>query len=310
MKWYFGSDTKLSLDQKKRALTIGNFDGVHLGHQSLITEVVKIAKNIGGEAGLITFHPHPMEVLFPEKSHHRLFDLEDQKEQMQKCGLDFAWVQPFSREFSEMTYQEFLEDFLWKNFQPSAIVVGYDFSFGRDRKGGKAELQGFCDLKKINLVIKEAAKINGQVVSTTLIRKFLQEGELQKVEAFLGRKYYLKGIVERGEERGRHLGVPTANIHPVVQSYPKLGVYVTRTKVAGTWHNSVTNIGMNKTFVEGDLNPVKVETHILDFAQDIYGSEIKIELIKFLRDERRFPNIEELKIQIKKDIELAQKEFS
>ena len=307
MKWYFGVETRQPLNPQKRVLTIGNFDGVHRGHQKLIAEVVRVAKTLPGQAGLITFHPHPLQVLFPEKNHHRLFDLDDQKHQLEKCGLDFAWVQAFSREFSELSSEEFLENFLWKFFRPNTLIVGYDFSFGRDRQGGREELKSFCEQKKIHFEVMTAERENGEVISTSLIRKNLQAGKLEVVENLLGRKYYLKGIVERGEQRGKLLGIPTANIHPVVESYPRLGVYVTRTKCQGQWLPSVTNIGMNRTFVEGDLNPVKVETHLLDWSKDIYGSEIQIELLQFIRDEKKFDSIDALKKQIHADIAFARR---
>lgn len=287
------------------SLTIGNFDGVHIGHQELIKRVVSSAKVSNGTPMVLTFHPHPVQVLNPAKKHVRIFDLMDQKERLENLGIQVVMAQKFSRDFSEMSAPEFLEGYLLKNFHPKHLVVGHDFSFGAHRQGQQELLKVFCEKHKIHLEMIPALKIRDQVVSTSAIRAGLAEADLKFVKAALGRSYYLKGIVNRGDARGKTLGFPTANIKPEVDFYPRTGVYACRVTLAGQTHNAVTNIGLNRTFVEGDMHPIKVESHILDFNDDIYGREIKIELLEYLREEKKFSGIDELTKQIAEDIKKA-----
>lgn len=291
------------------SMTIGNFDGVHLGHQKLLECSLAWAKAHQGSAIVLTFFPHPSQVLLPEKKHTRLFDLDDQKMQFLKIGMNGVFLQPFSREFSEMSAEGFLNKFIFQNFHPSHIVVGYDFSFGRERKGNALILENFCRQNKIEFNQIPAFQVQDKVVSTSSIRNFLEAGEPHKAFQFLGRCYYLKGIVKKGDQRGRLLGFATANIKPQVDFFPKMGVYATRSWLQGKSYNSVTNIGLNLTFVEGDLNPIKVETHILNFNQDVYGTEMRVELLQYLRAEKRFSGIAELKSQIALDIKMAEEFF-
>lgn len=295
----------------KTALTIGNFDGVHLGHQRLLNEVLKeVQGNSELTSLLLTFHPHPAQVLAPEKGHVRLFGLEDQQEQLQKHGLMGVFRQPFSREFSNQNGSQFLEDFVLKYFHPASIVVGHDFAYGANRSGSIQQLKSFCESRKIKFYQEPPFKVQGEngleIVSTSNIREKLKSGNLLMAEKMLGRKYYLKGVIEKGQARGRTLGFPTANIRPDVDFYPKLGVYACRAILSdGRKLNAVMNLGTNKTFVEGDHQPIKAEVHILDFSQDLYGQTIKVELEKFLRDEKKFSSIEELKNQIQQDCQSA-----
>lgn len=297
--------TQLPTGIKPLSVVIGNFDGVHLGHQKLIEASVDWAKEHQGSSMVLTFHPHPLTVLHPEKMHTRIFDLEDQKKQIKAAGANGVFLQPFSREFSEFTSDMFLNDFLFKSFQPDQIVVGFDFSFGKGRSGTQEMLKKFCDQHKIHLKIVQPFTIQGEKVSTSAVRHALQSGELKKAEKFLGRPYYLKGIVIKGEQRGRLLGFPTANIKPVVDFFPKTGVYATVTRRKGIEYPSVTNIGLNRTFVDGDFQPIKVETFLFDFNENLYGEEIEVVLKHYLREEKKFPSFEDLKNQIAVDSEQA-----
>lgn len=299
---------ELARAAKPVALTIGNFDGVHKGHQELLKKTVQAARQMQGFSLLLTFHPHPAQILTPEKKHVRLFTLQDQQEQLKKIGLDGVMRQPFSREFSEISAPDFLEHFILKNFQPKHIVVGHDFVFGSHRQGNFELLKAFCERRKIKLELVPALKIGNEIVSTSKIRHWLLQGDLQMAEALLGRRYYLKGIVEKGEARGRTLGFPTANIKPDVDFYPRMGVYVCEVFLPEAPEvplRAVMNLGLNRTFVEGDHQPIKAEVHILGFSQDIYGRTIQVDLCEYLREEKKFSSIEELKKQIAIDAEKA-----
>lgn len=294
--------------KKPVALTIGNFDGVHRGHQALLQATTEAAQKWQGISVLLTFHPHPAQILAPEKQHVRLFTLEDQQEQLALRGLDAVLRQPFSREFSEISAPDFLEHFLLKYFQPKFMAVGHDFRFGSHRQGTLELLSVFCEKHKIQLQVIQALKVGEDVVSTSKIRQSLLQGDPRKAEKLLGRKYYLKGVVEKGVSRGRQLGFPTANIKPDVDFYPRMGVYicdVMKSDALDKKLRAVMNVGLNRTFVEGGHQPIKAEVHILDFSQDLYGQTLKVELCEYLREEKKFPSIEELKSQIGADVEKA-----
>lgn len=293
---------------KPVAMTIGNFDGVHKGHQELLRKTVLAAHQMQGFSLLLTFHPHPVQILAPEKKHVRLFTLQDQQEQLSKAGLNGVMRQPFSREFSEISAPDFLEHFILKNFQAKHIIVGHDFAFGAHRQGNLELLKAFCERRKIKLDLVPALRINSEIVSTSRIREKLLKGDLPKAQEMLGRKYYLKGIVEKGAARGRQLGFPTANIKPDVDFYPRMGVYVCDVQLnenSPTKLRAVMNLGLNKTFVEGDHQPIKAEVHILDFSDNLYGQTLKVELCEYLREEKKFNSIDELKNQIQLDAERA-----
>jgi riboflavin kinase/FMN adenylyltransferase len=295
---------------KPVALTLGNFDGVHKGHQKLLKNVVDAARAIGGQSLLLTFHPHPAQILAPEKKHVRLFNIRDQQQELAKHGLDGIVRQAFSREFSEISAPEFLEDYILKYFQPRYITVGQDFAFGAHRQGNQALLKAFCERRKIKLELVPALKIGSETVSTSNIRRHLLAGELREAEAMLGRRYYLQGVVEKGAARGRVLGFPTANIKPDVDFFPRMGVYiceVLRWPDPGKRFRAVMNVGLNRTFVEGDHQPIKAEVHLLDFSEDLYGQTLQVELCQYLREEKKFGSIDELKNQIQADVESARR---
>lgn len=301
---------ELNQDIAASVVTIGNFDGVHLGHQELIKTVYREAQAEGVGGVVYTFHPHPVKVLHPERPTQRLFDLKDQKEQFEKMGMRFVVVEPFTVEFSKTPPDQFISNFIFEKLKPKCLVVGHDFSFGSDRQGNLSYLESFCRLKGIKLIIIPPFRLNGMVVSSTQIREALQTGDVAKAESYLGRDYYLRGHVEEGFRRGRTIGVPTANITPDVEFIPRRGVYCTFTKVQGHLYPSITNIGYNPTFSEeGKVSPLKIESHLLDFNAHLYGQEVEVVLKKFIRDERKFAGLEELKAQIHQDIATARAWF-
>lgn len=294
---------------KSSVLTIGNFDGVHLGHQKLLNEIITQSKLQRAPSVVCTFRPHPRTILSPGVPHHRLFDYRDQVEVMTKMGIDFLIEEKFSKDFSLMTAEQFLESYIEKLFKPVHMVVGYDFNFGKSRSGNIDFLKEFCHKKKWGLTVVKGFEKDGQIVSTSQIRKLLEHGDLQKAEEYLGRPYYLRGPVRLGYKRGRLLGVPTANLSPEIDFIPRKGVYFTWAFLRDKKIPSITNIGFNPTFEHSD-SYLKVETHLFDFDEDIYGEHLTIELCHFHRDEMKFANIDLLKTQIFKDIQMAKNYFA
>lgn len=283
-------------------VTIGNFDGVHRGHQELIAVLLRAARRQGVLPVVFTFDPHPARILTPEKQIRRLFDDSDQRERLELLGVQVLIREPFHKEFSKISAPDFFENWLAKPLNPKTLVVGHDFAFGADRGGDQKFLKDACAARGIELQIVPAVMVEGAPASSSRIRQALANGDVEAAARFLGRPYYLKGEVMTGERRGRTIGVPTANLRPRMEFTPKMGVYVSRTRVGSQEFLSVTNLGVNPTFHSEPGAPLKVETHLLDFAGDLYGREIRVDLLRHLRDEQRFSGIEELKSQIAKDI--------
>jgi len=308
MKWIRTVDQSLP-HINGSVVTIGNFDGLHIGHQSLLKKLVSKAKALKAASVVCTFKPHPMELLRPELPVHRLFDYNDQAEQMMDLGVDYLIEEKFTRDFSLMTADEFMDLYINRYFKPQHIIVGYDFNFGKDRSGSYDFLEKYCQKKSIGLTRVEAVQSHGQIVSSTAIRKLLEHGDLHMAEIFLGRKYYIRGPVRVGFKRGRQLGVPTANVSPDIDFVPRKGVYFSKVYWKKQEFPAITNIGYNPTF-ESHNSYLKVETHLFDFEQDLYGEQIKVEFLKFHRDEIKFSGIDTLKQQISSDILEAKLFFS
>lgn len=291
-------------------VTIGNFDGVHRGHQQLVENVVREARYFGVPSVVYTFHPHPVKVLQPEKPTFRLFDLKDQQEQLAKAGIELMVIENFTPEFSKISAENFLQKYIVDQLHPKTLVVGHDFSFGANRSGNISFLEKFSAEKGIRLIVIPPFQDHNGVVSSSRIRQALKDGDVALANDLLGRSYYVRGHVEQGFQRGRTIGVPTANIHPDVEFTPRQGVYCTLTKVGNHLHPSITNIGVNPTFSDGSsVRPTKIESHLFDFDAQLYGVEVEVHLLHFIRDERKFSGIDELKQQIQKDIQEARKYF-
>ncbi|MBX2989199.1 MAG: bifunctional riboflavin kinase/FAD synthetase [Bdellovibrionaceae bacterium] len=283
-------------------VTIGNFDGVHRGHQELIARLLHASRRWSAEPVAVTFNPHPARVLTPQKPVLRLFDFEDQRERLSLLGVKVLIEEPFTPALARVTAAEFFEKWIRQPLHPKALIVGHDFAFGADRGGRQDFLRDACLHHGIELEIVPAVVIEGAPVSSSRIREALTQGEVDVAAHLLGRPYYLKGEVIAGEKRGRQIGVPTANMRPLMEFTPRQGVYITRTLVGSQHFVSVTNLGINPTFHSEPGAPIKVETHLLDFAGDLYGRELRVELLKFLRPERKFSGIDELKTQIDADM--------
>lgn len=284
-------------------VTIGNFDGVHLGHQMLFAEVVTRAHQHRGTSVVVTFDPHPLKVLRPESI--RLISTTEQKiELIEKAGIDVLVVIPFDREFAATSAETFVEDVLVNAIGVRELVVGYDYAFGRGRQGTIAFLREKGEEHGFPVTVVEAHYENGMLVSSTRIRELVTEGRMDEVRLLLGRYYQIRGEVQRGKQRGgRVVGFPTANLRISEEDLcPRRGVYVTQVVYDGRCYGGVSNIGTNPTFGE---NRLVAETHIFDFHDDIYGRPIKINLLRHLRGEQKFSGPAALAAQIGRDIEAA-----
>jgi len=286
-------------------VTIGNFDGVHLGHQMLFSEVVGKAYRHGGLSVAVTFDPHPLKVLRPDGI--RLISTTSQKiELIRLAGIDVLVVIPFTRDFAATTALDFVEKILVGTIGVRELVVGYDYAFGRGREGNIDFLREQGRRLGFPVTVVDAHYENGMLVSSTRIRELVSQGRMRDVRLLLGRHYQIHGEVQRGKQRGgRELGFPTANLKISEDDLcPRRGVYVTQVVHGGTVYGSVTNIGYNPTFQD---NRLVAETHIFDFSSDIYGHPIKVNFLRYLRGEKKFAGVDELAAQIRMDIAAARK---
>lgn len=286
-------------------VTIGNFDGVHLGHQQLFEEVVAGAHRNKGTSVVVTFDPHPIKVLSPKNI--RLISTTFQKiELIERSGIDVLVIIPFTREIAATTAVDFLDEVLIKRIGMDSLVVGYDYALGKGREGDINFLRRQGVLKGFPVKVMKAVYRNGMVVSSTKVRELVAAGRMRDVRHLLGRFYQIRGIVAHGKQRGgTQLGFPTANLCISEDDLcPKRGVYVTQVVYDGKQYGGVSNIGYNPTF--GDTQLV-AETHIFDFSDDIYGKPLRINLLRHIRSEKKFAGIDELVTQIRKDIEVAHK---
>ena len=286
---------------KNTVITIGTFDGVHKGHQKILKRITDIAQSINGESILITFYPHPRFVLQPGNKDLKLLNTLDEKiSLLENFGLDNLVVAPFSKGFSQMPALAYIKDFLVENFQPNTIVIGYDHHFGFNRSGDIDLLKEYQKVFQFQVEQISKETIEDIAISSTKIRKALLAGDIETSTHLLGHPYQLSGYVIKGEQIGRTLGFPTANIQLTVnyKLIPKTGVYAVMIHIQGENYKGMLNIGFRPT-VEG--NSKTIEVNIFDFNKNIYGEEISITLVKRLRDEKKFKNLEALKKQITSD---------
>lgn len=289
-------------------LTVGTFDGVHEGHKVLIQAVVNRASKLSSRSVIVTFDPHPRDIINPGSDGIKLLStLPERCELLADLGIDEMIVIPFDRDFSLLSSEEFIRDIIYKKIGVKEFIIGYDHQFGKDREGTIETVRTLGDELGFTANVISRQEVENQTVSSTSIRKALQEeGDAEKAAKFLGRYYILHGTVVHGEKRGGKIGFPTANIHAdqAKKIIPKIGVYAVWIRVDETYHPAMMNIGKRPTFDGEDLT---IEVHIFEFDEDIYGKEVQIQFVKRLRDEKKFSGIEELKDQLKKDQTLAKK---
>ncbi len=287
-------------------VTIGNFDGVHFGHQMLFSEVVNKAYRHKGTSVVITFDPHPLKVVRPDIGIKLISTFEQKVELIELANIDVLIVIPFTREFADTPAETFVDDVLIKKIGVEELIVGYDYAFGKGRQGDIPFLKEQGKKKGFEVSVVEPYYVDEMLSSSTMVRDLVSEGRMRDVKKLLGRNYQIRGKVKVGKQRGGPIvGFPTANLAISEEDLcPKHGVYVTQVVYKGKCYGGVLNIGYNPTFGEDKLS---AETHIFDFDQDIYGKPIKINLLKFIRPEMKFSGPEELSQQITKDIQEAKK---
>ncbi len=289
-------------------LTIGNFDGIHLGHEALLREVLERGRSQGRSTAVYTFDRHPKRVLQPGIHLPRLMSREQLAWALSERGIDALVVEPFTAELASLSAEAFIRDVLVKSLAPAEVVVGRDFRFGRGRSGTDETLRRELPALGIQVDIIAQVLEGGVDVSSTRIRSLLQEGAVEEVHRCLGRPYSVWGAVMQGDRRGRELGFPTANLAPDNELLPARGVYATRVsflekgRPGATSYPAVTNIGTRPTF---DTDQTLCETHLLDFDADIYDRRISVEFHTRLRAEKRFPGPDALRAQIARDVEAA-----
>ena len=289
--------------QGETLLTIGVFDGVHAGHRYLLAKLQQRAAEKNLLSGVVTFNPHPQSVLHPHNQLPSLSNLEDRVRAFRELGVKIVAVLTFTPKVAQLSAREFIS-LIKKQLRMRGIMVGPDFTLGR---GGEGNIDLLCSLGRemdFSVEVISAYTINGEVVSSTLIRRALVQGDMRKAERLMGRYFYLGGTVITSDKRGRVLGFPTANLDiKPQQALPGNGIYATIAQVDGKQFPSATNIGIRPTFGEGEKT---VETHLLNYKGDLYGKDIRLEFVQKLRDEQRFPSSEELKVQIEKDVREAE----
>ena len=289
--------------QKPTVLTLGVFDGLHLGHQRIMQTVVERAKTVNAQATAITFDPHPRAVLHPESAPPLLQTLDQRLANFEVLGIEQAIVIPFTQEFASNPAEDFLHDIVHDRLHAIEVYLGKGFAFGRGR-GGNIELLRRMS-EELGFFADEVPEVcvRGKRVSSSLIRALLSEGRVNLARRMLGRPYGVEGVIIRGNQRGRTIGFPTANLKPHNRVVPQNGVYATASLVDGTWRRSITNVGVRPTFDEG--SDVSIESYIFDFEGDLYGDVLRVRFLHRIRDERKFSGINELKAQIQKDTDRA-----
>lgn len=285
-------------------LTIGTFDGVHIGHQKIIDQLNKEAEEIGGESVLFTFYPHPRMVLFPDSHGLQLIQTQEEKlEKLKKMGLKNIIVYPFTYEFSRLTALGFVRDLLVNQLHVRKVVIGYDHQFGKNREGSIEFLKKIAPTYDFGVIEIPAQEIDEVNVSSTKIRQAILEGDILKANHFLGDPFQLSGTIVHGNAMGRTIGYPTANIQ--VSSEMKLipgnGVYAVSVSIDGVAFKGMMNIGIRPTLV-GDMKRT-IEVHIFDLDEDLYGKTITVYFLSRWRNEMKFGSLDELKAQLKKDEE-------
>lgn len=281
-------------------VTIGTFDGIHIGHQKILKDLISSAKDNNRKSVLLTFFPHPRMVLQQNVSIELLNTIEEKSQLLEEMGLDYLIIHPFNKEFSRLTALDFVRDVLVNQLNTSKLIIGYDHHFGKNREGNIDQLREYSHLFDFKVEEIPAQDIDDVSVSSTKIRNALHSGHLKTANNYLGYHYMIHGTVVNGKKLGGKIGFPTANID-VAEDYkliPKTGVYVIHSTIDGRNYKGMMNIGYRPTV---DGNHQTIEAHFFDFDGDLYGKFIKIEFLYFLREEQKFDSVEKLVLQLNKD---------
>lgn len=305
MRLFHGTDN--AEIQRPAVLTLGVFDGLHIGHQLIMRTVIERARAIGAVPTVITFDPHPRAVLHPESAPPLLQTFDQKIEGFGVLGIEQTIVVRFTKEFSEIAAEDFLRDVVMDRLHAREVYLGKGFAFGHNREGNIELLKRLGN--ELGFVAGEVPEVNlrGGRVSSSKIRALLSHGKVNLARRMLGRPYGVEGRVEHGAERGHQLGFPTANLHPQNRVIPKNGVYVTGTLIDGQWRKSVTNVGVRPTF--GAESEPSVETFVMNWEGDLYGDVVRVRFLHRLRDEQKFGSLDELTRQIRRDVGRATNYF-
>lgn len=283
-------------------LTVGTFDGVHAGHRAIIDTVAEKAKERGGRSVLVTFDPHPRNIINPGEAGIKLLTtLQERSEILEELGIDTMVVIPFDRDFSLLSSEEFIRDIIHKKIGVSEFVIGYDHQFGRNREGTIETIERLGKELDFDAYVVSKREVGEKTVSSTAIRNAIsEEGNVEQAAEFLQRPYRLNGTIVHGDKRGKAIGFPTANIKPehANKIIPKDGVYAVKVRIDSEWYGGMMNIGTRPTF---DGKVQTLEVNIFDFNEDIYGMEVQVRFFKRIRDEKKFDGKDELIKQLKKD---------
>ena len=305
MRLFHGTDN--AEIARPTVLTLGVFDGLHLGHQLIVRTVVERARAVSAVPTVVTFDPHPRAVLHPESAPPLLQTFDQKIEALGVLGVEQTIVVRFTEEFARVRAEEFLRDVVGERLQAREVYLGRGFAFGHRREGDIELLRRVSERLGFHADEVAEVRLRGRRISSSRIRELLSEGRVNLARRMLGRPYGVEGRVVRGAERGRTLGFPTANLRPENRVIPRGGVYVTATLIEGRWRRSVTNVGTRPTF-ERDAE-ASVETYVMDWAGDLYGDVVRVRFLHRLRDERKFASLDELKTQIARDTRRAARYF-
>ncbi len=282
------------------SIAIGNFDGIHLGHRFLLEKLKQCKKTELDRLAVLTFHPHPVKVIYPNKWKKNLIRFRTKFRLLKKNGLDALFIIPFNKTFRNLSAKDFIEKILIEGIKVKNVLVGDDFKFGKNRMGGIEQLLEYANAKKFNLHYFKKKELNGETYSSSLIRNYLEQGNIEKANSLLGYFWEVEAKVVRGEARGRLLGYPTANLNYNYQISPENGIYACWVKIE---KDSVWRMAAISSGIRPHYNGIKkiLEVHILDFKDIIYTKKLRVAFIKKIRDEEKFDNEKELILQMKKD---------
>ncbi len=296
-------------------LTVGNFDGLHVGHRAIMDTVTARARALSGQAAVYTFEPHPRKVLQPERAPRLLTTLDQKLELLEAAGVDLVIVEGFTREFAQLPPERFVREVLYERIRPLEVYVGYDFRYGRDREGSMRTLTELGPHLGFAVTIIPEVTVGDRDVNSTRIRELLEAGRVEEAAGLLGRAYTVRGRVVEGDRRGRSVGFPTLNLDPDNEILPGRGVYAGHVRFLdegdpprGSLHPAVTNVGRRPTFKESD--PVLAEAHVIDAEFAAYGRRVELTFEHHLREEQRFPGVEALRAQIAADIAEARRRLA
>ena len=290
--------------KKSKVVLIGNFDGIHLGHQKLISKAKKIAEQKKQKLVLITFNPHPREIINNTEM-DLILPYKEKKSLLKNYGIDMINEIKFTNKLSKLSAEEFAKEYIYKAHNPSDIVIGKNFKFGHKARGDAKLLKDSLS-KKVKVHSIDIKRLDSLVISSSEIKKLISKGSIEKVNKLLGRNYHISGKVIHGEKRGRLIGFPTTNLSTEWNFLPKKGVYVSKVVISDKSYQSITNIGVRPTF---SANSLQIESHIFDFNKNVYGKKIKIYFLARIRNEKKFETVEKLIENITKDVNFGRKYF-